>query len=356
MKLKTKELQDVVSRVSKGVGNNKLIPLTSLINITSSEGTVFLTTTDATNYFTVQLMAIEGGQDFEVSVNADMFVKLVQKMTSETITLEVTDSYLLVVGNGKYKIDLLLDEDGTPVKFPDKSVDLDSPTGTVSLDDVKKVIANNKASLSVSTEIPCLMNYYVADSVLTTDRYKICDTDVNLFNGEPLLLSPTTMELLAIIPGDKADFYRTADAIIFDNEYAFLYAPIIEGIEKVPIDAIKGLLSQEFKSTCSLKKEAILSVLDRLSIFVGPYDKNTVYMEFVDNGIKISSKQSNGSELVEYTSVTEYQHYKCAIDIEMLKSQIQSVSLETFDLYFGSDVAVMISDTGVTKIVALQED
>ena len=44
------KLQEMVSRASKGVGNNKLIPITSLNCIEVKDNVLTLITTDATNY------------------------------------------------------------------------------------------------------------------------------------------------------------------------------------------------------------------------------------------------------------------------------------------------------------------
>ena len=48
LSIKTEKLKEMVSRSIKGVGNNKLIPLTSLMAIELKDGKLTLITTDAT--------------------------------------------------------------------------------------------------------------------------------------------------------------------------------------------------------------------------------------------------------------------------------------------------------------------
>ena len=103
--LKTEKLKEMVSRAVKGVGNNKLIPITSLMAIEVKDNVLTLITTDATNY----LYIIEDkviGDDFYAVVDANVFAKLISKMTCESVTLEITSGvYTLVVkGNGDYKM------------------------------------------------------------------------------------------------------------------------------------------------------------------------------------------------------------------------------------------------------------
>lgn len=354
MKLKTTELQDAVTKVYKGVGNNKLIPLTSLINILVSENTLLLTSTDSVNYFTVKIDNVESA-DFEVSVNAEVFTKLVQKMTSETISIEVMDSYLMVVGNGKYKIDLLIDETGAPAKFPSNDGGDTVREGTIKADVIRNIIANGKASLAVTTDVPCLTNYYCGENVVTTDRYKICQVGTKLFETAHLI-SPAVMELLSLFSVDTITYYEGQKAFSFDSEHEFLYAPFVDGVEKMPIAAINSLVGSEINSMCRLPKAPLVAILDRLALFVSPYDKNSIYLTFAENGLSISSKKSNGSELIEFVSTENFKNFTCCIDIEMLRSQVNTISSDTVDLYFGAEVAIKFIDGNVTKIVALGED
>ena len=53
MKISTVKLQSMMNKVIKGVGNNKLIPITSLIGITAEDGTLTIVSTDDTNYLYV---------------------------------------------------------------------------------------------------------------------------------------------------------------------------------------------------------------------------------------------------------------------------------------------------------------
>ena len=119
LRIKTSELQDMVSKAIKCVSNNKLIPLTSLMNIKVESNVLVLTTADATNYFYVSKQKV-ACEDFEISVMADLFTKLVQKTSSDEITLVIEGAMLEVKGNGTYKMELPLNEEGRVIKFPVK--------------------------------------------------------------------------------------------------------------------------------------------------------------------------------------------------------------------------------------------
>ena len=353
--IKTTELQDMVSKASKCVSNNKLIPITSLMNIKVCNHKLTLTTTDAINYFYVSKLELVDCEDFEISVLADLFIKLVQKTTSDNITLEVIDGTLKVKGNGTYTMELPLDENGGIIKFPNKFPESSESKGIIKLTAVKSIVNYNKASLALNMEVPSLTCYYCGDSVVTSDRYKICKTGIKMFN-EPRLITSNLMELLSILSKEDIEVYSGDNCLIFETDLESIYSPITDGIETFPIQAIEGLVEQEFTSSCKISKSAILNVLDRLSLFVSPYDKKGIYLTFTKDGLILSSKKSSGSELIPFISSTEFKDYTCCIDIEMLKTQISTQDTDELNLYYGSDIAIKLVDKNVTQIIALVED
>ena len=60
------------------------------------------------------LESIAACDDFELTVTAETFNKLIAKTTKEEVELIVNDRYLEVKGNGKYKLELPVNEEGDP--------------------------------------------------------------------------------------------------------------------------------------------------------------------------------------------------------------------------------------------------
>lgn len=353
--IKTSELQEMVGKAIKCVSNNKLIPITSLMNIKVQNHVLRLATTDAINYFYVNKLEKVDCEDFEVSVLADLFTKLVQKTTADNITLIVDNAILKVKGNGTYTMELPLDENGGVIKFPNKIPESFTESGIIKLSTVKTILAANKASLAVNMELPVLTCYYCGDKVVTSDRYKICSTDIKAFD-EPRLITSSLMELLGILSSEDISVLTTDDAIIFESALEQVYSPITDGVDTFPITAVESLVNQEFTSSCKISKSAVLNLLDRLSLFVSPYDKKGIYLTFTNEGVMFSSKKSSGAELVPYISSENFKDYTCCVDIEMLRSQIVTQDSDDINLYYGSEIAIKLVNKNITQIVALIED
>lgn len=353
--IKTSKLQDMVSKVINCSSNNKLIPLTSLMSIKVEGGRLTLTTTDATNYFYVSMSDAVECEDFEIAVLADLFTKLIQKMTCEDTILTISGNTLEIKGNGTYTMELPLDEAGRAIKFPNKLPDTYTAGKTISKKDVEKVINYNKNSLATSVTLPSICCYYCGDAVITTDQCKACSTDIQLFNT-PTLVSPQLMQLLSVMSGAEIEVELTENAIVYESGYDTIYAPIIEGVNTFPATALQTLLDGEFTSECVVDKNDLLSLLNRILLFVGSYDNKGVYLTFTSDGILVSTKKSSGSELIKYATVNNFKDYTCVVDIEMFKSQIETQESDTVKIAFGSPIAIkLISDTSV-EIIALADD
>ena len=355
LSIKTILLQEMVAKATKGASNNKMIPITSLMAIELKDNTLTLTTTDATNTLKIIQKDIQS-EDFYVVVPVDIFSKLVAKTTAENITLTLNVNSLEVRGNGTYNIDLPLDEEGNLIKFPIYKFDESVEKHTIDSTSVKGILTTNKAGLAETMEIPCLTGYYCGEGrVITTDTFKVCDNKVKLFD-KPVLIAPELMELLSIVESEKITVQRDEGKILFTTATTVIYGADLEGIDDYPIDAIKAYLQTEFKSVCTLPRAALLNVLDRLSLFIAPYDKNALYMTFNHDGLIISSKRSNGTELIKYANTKDFELFTCCVDIELLKSQISAQAGEVVELWYGHEKAIKMVSDKVTQIVALLED
>jgi DNA polymerase III sliding clamp (beta) subunit (PCNA family) len=354
LKLKTLKLQEMVSKSIKGASNNKMIPITGLMAIVLKKGVLTLITTDATNTLKVMEKDIEG-DEFYVVVQTDIFSKLVAKTTTETITLTLKENSLEVKGNGTYSIELPLDEEGQPIKFPEYKFDDKAEKTTINLSTVKVLLNANKAALAETMEIPCLTGYYFDDTVLTTDSYKVCSNEIKVFPNKVLLPSEL-LELLAIMDEEKITVQQSGSKILFTTGNVIVYGTELDGIEDYPAEAVQAYLETEFKSVCKLPKSALLNVLDRLALFVSTYDKNGVYLTFTNEGVIFSSKRSNGTELIKYQGSENFQPFTCCADIELLHSQIAAQDGEVVELWYGHEKAIKMVSGKITQVVALLED
>lgn len=354
MKVVSSRMKDAVNKAIKGAGFNNLIPITSMIGIKLEGGKLRLFTTDMTNTLCIIIDKVSG-EDMDVTVDADKFGKLIAKTTSEDIDLSVKDDILYVKANGTYKIPLISDEEGL-VTFPGL-VETKGKTTNVKLTSIMQAYNINKSALAKTLENPALTGYYCGDMVISTDANVITFNDFKMFEqDEPLLISPQLMQLLTLNKQEDIKLIVDKTLLTFVADDMVVQGAVMEGIEDFPADDVKAYLDEAFTSSCKVPKDLLLATLDRLALFIEPYDKNGAYFTFGRKGINIHSKKDASTEVINYVESKDFKQFICCVDIPMLKEQLQANPDDTIKICYGNENALKIESGKVTQVIALLED
>lgn len=356
MKVTTSRIKEAVNKAIKGASFNKLIPLTSMIGIKSDGDKIKLLTTDMTNSLCIIIDKV-AGEEMDITVDADKFSKLIAKVTSDDIDLTVNDSILVIKANGTYKISLISDEEGI-VSFPEVVFD-GEVENDVKLSSIMSAYNINRSALAKTLEQPSLTGYYCGDKVITTDSNVITFNSFNMLGTEePLLISAQMMQLLTLNNQEdiKWGINKNTNELCFYTSDITIVGPFLEGIEEFPAEAISAYLDEAFPSSCKVPKELLLSVLDRLALFIEPYDKNGAYFTFGRKGITIHSKKDDSTEVINYVESKDFASFVCCVDIPMLKEQVLANPEDTIKLYYGNENALKMECGKVTQVIALLED
>lgn len=354
LQIKSDVFKDMVVKSVKGCGNNKLIPITSLMGIKVENGILTLQTTDAVNYLYIRHKIETDADTFNVTVPAELFSKLIARMTSETIILIQKESILQVKGNGDYKVELPVDENGDLIKYPDPlaEVVLEEDGDQVDQVVIKRLLTTLKPALAQTLENPCYTGYYVGDHVIATDTFKVADLDSQLFVNS-VLLSSEMVDLLGIITDETINVNFFDNAVAFTSSNCDVYGTLMDGIEDFNVDAITELVERDIDCSCKVPKDRLLRVLERLALFVSPYDENGINVTFTQEGIEISSKSSTGVEVIPYSESKDFKEFTCCVDVEMLMSVIKAQVCDMLEINYGDDNFIKFKDDDVTLIISL---
>lgn len=352
MRIRTALLQDMVAKAVKGASLNRLLPLTSMIEIHADEGKLTLTTTDMNNYLYI-MESIEDKDFFEVVIGVEKFAKLISRLNCEFVELvELEKEVRVVTDNGSYSIEIPIDENGKPVQFPFKQISSDAKRGEIKLATVKNILKTCKPSLAVTLESPCYTNYYTGDKIMATDTYKIAAYD-DKFMDDPALISAETMSLLDIMSDDVIEYAETENEILFETDTCFVYSTKVNGIEDYAYTAINSLVDSEFDYRCKVQKNKLISALERVSLFVGLYDNNAVSLTFGEDDLTITNKASNATETVELEDSYQSENFTCLIDAEILLSQIKANDADVLEIWYGKENSIKIKNEKITQILCL---
>ncbi len=349
----TVKFQDMVARAVKGASENKLLPITSMMCLEMAGNVLTLTTTDTANTLQVKADKVQGDDMYAV-VPISRFAALVGKTSSDSIKVEMTDSGLVIHGNGRYEIDLCVDEDGI-VQFPTFQFDKEGDGEIINLSSIKNILDINKACVAKTMDSPYLCGYYLGDKVITTNEDTICFNDMNVLGGD-YLISAEMMELLSLFKTEKIKWWYKGGAFLFETDDTVLYGVEYDGKDEYPKDALVEYLDVTFPSHCKLSKIALQDVIGRLTIFIEPFDKNSAHFTFTQDGLKVSSKNNSSDETIPYQESTEFSPFRCCVDIGMFKNLVDSCPEEFMEMWYGDDDCLKFTAGKVTQVMALMVD
>lgn len=349
----TERLKQLVSYAIQGAGFNKLLELSNLMGIRVESGELYLNTTDGTNYLSVSDKCV--ADDMDITVNAELFSKLISKINSETVDMEVIDNTLVITGNGKYTLELIPDENGDLLSFPDKFPDETTVVGTISASDL--TVINNAVKVSLSQVAGSVYSsYFFGDVVASTDRAMMSTFNRNVF-GTPYLINKSFVDLMSIGATDvtlsKSGDVLVAEANISENCSINICTTLPNSAEEFNIEGINKFMALEVNSFCRFKKAQMLELLDRLSLFVSKFDDGAIELHFTDKYIEVSSMASNGIERVDYTESKDTIDLTIKINIDRFRNQLKAYSSDVVDLYYGSDICIKLVDGDLTQVIAL---
>lgn len=350
----TEKLKQMVSYAIQGAGFNKCFDLSTYIGIKVENGILYLNTTDGTNYLRVSDTC--SSNDFDVTVEAEIFSKLIGKFNSDTVTMEVIDDTKLeITGNGRYTLELISDENGGQLSFPNKFPGDLTEIGVISANDL--LVINNAIKASLSTVAGNVYsNYYFGDIVASTDKAMLSIYSHKLFN-EPYLIDRKFIELVSIGTTDatvsKSGNLLVADIKMGETGTLKVCTPVIDTVSDFNVEGINRFVSLDANSFCRFRKAQMLDLLDRLSLFVSKFDDGGISLHFTENYIEVSSLTSNGIEQIDVMEYKNPTDVEIMINIERLRTQLKAYRSDTVDMYYGSDICIKLVDGDISQIIAL---
>jgi hypothetical protein len=110
MILRIEEMQNACGKFLAAVDSNNLSILTETLKIKTEGRNLYISVTNR-EYFAKVRIEIDTEVEFHATVNANLFLKLISQITTDTIELNIVDNSLVLKGNGTYKLPLIYDGD-----------------------------------------------------------------------------------------------------------------------------------------------------------------------------------------------------------------------------------------------------
>lgn len=368
MIIKTKEFKEVCSTILSAIDSNELSTLTETLELESKNKVLKLSVTNG-EYFVTVNFNLDSEEELHASVNANLFLKLINAVTTEDITLTMKDNYLEVKANGTYKIPYIY-EDDKMLTLPEITISNPTLDMKVSGDVLGSILDyNSKELLRGTISRPVQKMYYVDEKGCLTFTTGACVNYFELEKPIKVLFNNRLVKLFKLFKNKMTDFtlgYDAIDETLTQTKVQFktdnITLTAITGctddlLKSVPVSAIRGRAEFEYPHNVVLSTVELKDAVNRLLLFSAGYGsiKNLKpYSQFVFNNNQVTIYDSNkeNSEILTFkndTSVNE--EYNMTLDLADLKLILDNLSEDFITLSFGNHQAAVIKRQSIYNVV-----
>lgn len=352
MKIKTEIAKEMISKVYKGVGNNKIIPITGFISVIVENKTFYFISTTGQSQVIARNQTDE--QDFSVSVRADILYSLIQKTTSEFIVFSIEGNGLEIVGNGKYLLDIPVDENGDVIIIKPNRVDTTAKAHKIDMKVLRNCLNIHKPSVAETIDMYSLTGFYFStENVITTNAFVACVSHEKYFSDEPLLIPYEVVQLFDVFGDNKVEFFidknlnfevRTAEVI--------LCARLMDEVSEYPVGAVLKLVDSKVNSSISIDKKILMEAVSRVNLFVDEFDKNAVKLTFTKNNLQLDNLKNSGHENVVTISTDIKEQFAITVNIVLFENQLNAYPGEKVQMNIDSKNSIKLISENRTQIIA----
>lgn len=360
MIIRTGLLGKICDKILSAVDNSDMTSITETLELQGVNGNLYLNVTNREYFVKVK---VDGGatEDFHASVSADVFLKLIPRITTEDIELELNDNHLEIKGNGSYKLPLIYDNDKV-LTLP--AIDINNITGTfdISTETLRSIdLYNSKELTKGIISKPVQRYFYVDNQGAITFTSGACVNNFAIDTPVKMLLNLKTVKLFKLFEGEtvKVEVGQdvTPDGITqskarFSTENVILTSITTSDdslLGSVPVDAIRKRANETYMYSVELDKDELLQAINRFLLF-NQSNATDMYCKFVfdNNKLSIQDKIGGNSEVLPYNQhldITE--PYEAMLELKGLKSTLETCKIKYINVAFGNHTAIVIDRKSV---------
>lgn len=364
MIIKTSLLNKICDKILSAVDSSDMTSITETLELRGIDENLYLSVTNR-EYFVRVKVAGGATEEFHASVNADVFLKLIPRITTEDIELIINDNYLEIKGNGSYKLPLVYDNDKVLTLPP---ININNITGAfdISTETLRSIDNYNSKELSKGIiSKPVQRYFYVDNQGAITFTSGACVNNFTLDTSVKMLLNLKTVKLFKLFDGESVHVEVgqditpegiTQSKVRFSSENVTLTSITTSDdslINGVPVDAIRKRANETYLYSVELDKDELLQAINRFLLF-NQSNTSDMYCKFIFDSNKLSIQDNIGgnSEVLPYNQHLDMtEPYEAMLELKGLKSTLETCKIKYINIAFGNHTAIVISRFNVKNVI-----
>lgn len=370
MILRIEDFKDVCSTILSAIDINELAEITETIELKCENSELQLNVTNREYYVRVKIPVNET-ENFHATVNANLFLRLISQLTSETIEFTLDSNNLIIKANGKYKVPLIFADDSM-LTLPQIKINNVTNTFNISRGVLNSIFKYNGKELAKSNfnfTRPVQRLYYMDEQGCITFTSGACVNNFTLSQPVKILFSQRIVKLFKLFDSEEITFsigYDEISSNLIQTKVSFTTDNVdIVAIlscddtllNSVPAAAIRKRANDTYLYSVFVNKNDLNQALNRLMLFDAGFGskkslKSYARFKFHDDTVEITDNSKENIETI-YTvndsKVDDY--YEMTLDIIDIKNVLDVCNEEFINIRFGNHTAVVISRGNINNVI-----
>ena len=365
--IRIEEIQQACGKILTAVDSNSLSVLTETLQIKTENKKMYISVTNR-EYLAKVKIDIPEDVEFLATVNANLFLKLVSQITTDTIELSVVDSTLILKGNGVYKLPLIFDSEKL-LELPE--IEIDNPTVEFDVDSnalLSLIQYNSKELTKGQPSHPMQKMYYVDEKGAITFIFGACVNSFTLEKPVKMLLNDRLVKLFKLFKGEKVHFTMGMDALtddIIQTKVRFETPEVTitsilscddTMLKTFPVDSIRGRANATYPYSIKVNKDQFLQTINRLLLFSSANSAKDIIkpiseFKFEKDHVVVFDTRGENKEEVWYSNSTIEDSYDTYLDLNDLKVTLETCVDPYVTLEFGDTQAVVVTHGNIKNVI-----
>ena len=365
--IRIEEIQQACGKILAAVDSNSLSVLTETLQIKTENKKMYISVTNR-EYLAKVKIDIPEDIEFLATVNANLFLKLVSQITTDTIELSVVDSTLILKGNGVYKLPLIFDGEKL-LELPE--IEIDNPTVEFDVDSnalLSLIQYNSKELTKGQPSHPMQKMYYVDEKGAITFIFGACVNSFTLEKPVKMLLNDRLVKLFKLFKGEKVHFTMGMDALtddIIQTKVRFETPEVTitsilscddTMLKTFPVDSIRGRANATYPYSIKVNKDQFLQTINRLLLFSSANSAKDIIkpiseFKFEKDHVVVFDTRGENKEEVWYSNSTIEDSYDTYLDLNDLKVTLETCVDPYVTLQFGDTQAVVVTHGNIKNVI-----
>ena len=369
MILRIEEMQNACSKILAAVDSNNLSILTETLQIKTEGNNLFISVTNR-EYFAKVRIEIDSAVDFHATVNANLFLKLISQITTDTIEMNVVDNSLVLKGNGTYKLPLIFDGE-VLLELPEINIYNPTVNFVINSETLLSILQyNSKEITKGSITKPIQKLYYMDEQGAVTFTTGACVNSFTLEHPVKVLLNDRLVKLFKLFKGEKVNFTLGYDALtdeIIQTKVKFASSDVTitailscddSMLRQFPVNAVRGRANASYPYSINMNREQLIQTINRLMLFTTSNNGKEIVkpnstFEFKKDSVVIYDVKKENKEEIYYTntSCNIEDTYMAILDLNDLKATLETCTEQYVTLNFGDGQAVVLVRGNIKNVI-----